>query len=147
MENIIDNQNAAGMGLSSNSIELLNQTRKWTMFLSILGFIFIGFIIIAGFSMQALTSNMGNEMPGMTSGMPGAFTVVYIIIGLLYFYPVYSLFMFSKTSKEAVTNMNQTALEESFKHQRNMYRFMGILTIIILVFYVLVVLFAVGNMI
>lgn len=146
MENIIDNQNAAGMSLSSNSIEWLNQTRKWTMFLSILGFIFIGFIIIAGFSMQALMSNVGSEIPGMTSGMTGAITVVYIIIGLLYFYPVYSLFMFSKTSKEAVTNMNHTALEESFKHQRNMYRFMGIFTIVILAIYVLVLLVGVGSM-
>lgn len=139
MENIIDNNSNSGMTLNSESLNHLNQTRKWTMFLSILGFISLGIIIIVAIGFQSIMSNMSSNMKGMgeMESMSGIITVLYIAIAALYFYPIYCLFQFSKTSKDAVENNNSSALQESFRHQKNMYKYMGILTIIVLGFYVL----------
>ncbi len=37
------------MNISEKSKHSLNETRKWTFFLSILGFVFVGLIVIGGF--------------------------------------------------------------------------------------------------
>ena len=78
--------------LSSASIGYLTTIRKWTMFFSILGFVFVLLMFGMGFIVQALAG----FNPAINAIPIGGLIVVYIIFGLIYVPPIISLFKFSK---------------------------------------------------
>lgn len=121
--------------LTKEALSNLYETRKWTHFLAIMGFIFIGFMILLGFAIKSFLSSMGEGVPQMpySSTLLG---FIYLMIGLLYFFPVLYLFKFSKWMKTALVNNNPSDLNEAFKNLKAHYRFIGVLTIITLCFYV-----------
>ena len=84
------------------------------------------------FSMSAASS--GAVMPPF---MNGVLIVLYIVLGLNMLYPSGRLFQFSKSAKYAVEMNDSVAVEESFKRLRSVFRFYGILTIIVLTLYAL----------
>lgn len=121
--------------LTKEALSNLYETRKWTHFLAIMGFIFIGFMILMGFAIKSFLASMGEDAPQMpySSTLLG---FIYLMIGLLYFFPVLYLFKFSKWMKTALANNNPSDLNEAFKNLKAHYRFIGVLTIITLCFYV-----------
>ena len=86
--------------LTNESLGYLNETRKWTMFFAILGFIGIGFLAIA-FIIMAIIGIIGGVMGNMGSAIFVVLAVVYLIIGVLYFFPVLYLLKFSTNMKTA----------------------------------------------
>ena len=64
---------------------------------------------------------------GQYNGMaaiPGAFgTVMYLLMALLYFFPVMYLFKFSTKLKEALESNNSQVLSESFTNLKSHYKF------------------------
>lgn len=129
MENLTElKANDNNIILESNAIYQIAQTRKWTMFLSITGLIFIGLItalilvvILSSFSAKSLLS-----------------VLPLIIIVLIYFFPIYYLFQFSKYSKLAIKSLEENAVFIALKYLKMHFRFMAILIMIALLIYVLV---------
>lgn len=122
------------MNLSEKTKHSLNETRKWTSFLSILGFVFIGLIVVGGFSIGTIMSAFSDEslpFPGYTLGF------VYLIIGAIYFFPIYYLFKFSTHMKEALLHNTEESIEDAFVNLKSHYKFVGIITIVILSMYLL----------
>ena len=76
MENLLDTsvQSDETLQLDRSGIENLNETRKWTMFLSILGFVFLGIMIlvlfVAIFALGA-TAKYGEGMGMMAPALAG----------------------------------------------------------------------------
>ncbi len=125
-------------GLDEQSKAYLLETTRWTKFLAIMGFIFIGLLIIvalaflvAGSALSAYSSS-GLALLGATGG-----SIFFLVIIALYVYPVYALWKFSTNMKSGINMANQEQIIEGFRYQKNMYRFMGILMIIVLAFYLL----------
>jgi hypothetical protein len=120
--------------LSKEALSNLYEMRKWTNFLAIMGFIFIGFMILIGFAIKSFLATMGPDIPQLpySSTLIG---FIYLMIGLLYFFPVLYLYKFSSWTKSALANNNSSDLNEAFKNLKLHYRFIGILTIITLVLY------------
>ncbi len=129
-------------GLDERSRAYLLETTRWTKFLSILGFIVIGLMFIGMLIMlvagSAVTAYSGSS--AAFGGMVGG-TLVFIVIIALYVYPIYALWKFGTNMKSGINTNNQEQIIEGFRYQKNMYRFMGILTIIVLAFYLLAMLF------
>lgn len=122
------------------------ETAKWTKFLSIMGFIFCGFIIIAAFTIPALMSTLGDSMgPGSAFAKVGGgfLTFIYLLMGLLYFYPSLLLFKYATAAKKAVLFGDQLSLGIAMSKMKSFFKFWGILTIIILALYAIIILFAV----
>jgi hypothetical protein len=63
--------------------------------------------------------------------------LIYVFIGLLYFFPVYYLFKFSSQVRTALINKNSQQLDSAFENLKSHYKFIGILMIITLSIYVL----------
>jgi len=63
--------------------------------------------------------------------------LMYVLIGLLYFFPVYYLFKFSSKVRTALMTKNTQELETAFENLKSHYKFIGILMIITLSIYVL----------
>ncbi len=120
--------------LNDVSSRHLLEVAKWAKFLSIIGFIFIGILIVLGFSMGGIMSLFTSE----TLPFPMfIFGFVYLIIGAIYFYPLFALFKFSNYTKIAVARLNSEDLTLALKNLRGVFTFIGILTLIGLIFFVL----------
>lgn len=135
---IIDD-NFGGSTLNSEIKSYLAETAKWGYFLSIVGFIGIGFMVLAGLFMGSFMSTLGMGAAGLIN--PAVFTVMYLIIAALYFFPVLYLFRFSTKMKVALRSDNEAELTTSFQNLKSLYKFMGILTAIILGLYALIFVF------
>lgn len=122
------------MSLSQESKQHLNETRKWTFFLAIVGFVFIGLMVLLSVSMGAIFQELGNDTMPFPSFFVG---FIYLALGALYFFPIYYLFKFSTNMKNALINNQDESLNDAFRYLKSHYKFMGIFTIIIFSIYLL----------
>ena len=116
----------------NNCINHLNETRKWTMFLSIVGLLITGIlIIIVIIGMIVLPINSHNNVNPILSLLP------LTLIMIVYLFPIYYMFKFSNYSKKAINNLDKVQLSIALKYQKLLYRFMGILTIVMISIYLI----------
>jgi len=129
------------MEMSPDILKNLNATRKWTMFLAVLGFIFLGFLIIFGLVTSSFLSFFKSEEVNL--GIPESLIIVlFLVIATIYFFPVFSLFRFSRNMRDAVQTSDLNKLKKAFKHLRFYFTYTGILVIIVLTIYVVALIVA-----
>lgn len=132
--------------LTSIGISYLDQARKWTFFLSIIGFITTAFIVIMALffgSIMASLDEFGGGMNGVSSGM---FTVIYLIIGIIYFFISLYLYRFSVRTKAAFHEQDSAQLEDGLKNLKSYWKLTGIITLVgIVVYAVAIVLMLIGG--
>lgn len=132
--------------LDESAKDFLRETAKWAYFLSILGYIGIGLIVIIAVFAGAIFSTLGSTVPGMGSmgGSLGLMMgVVYFVIAAIYFFPVYYLNKFAVNAKRAFRENDSEALTNSFEYLKSHYKFIGIFTLSIMILYGLILVFAV----
>jgi hypothetical protein len=127
----------------------LKETAKWAKFLSILGFIMCGLIVLAGIFFGTLMTSF-SKLSGAPASQVDVFAgaggvmaaILYIGFAALYFLPCLYLFNFANKMLKALRETDQQNLMDSFKNLRAAFRFVGILTIIVLSIYALVIVVA-----
>ncbi len=141
------NQNLFDLQIDHQSNNYLSEAAKWGKFLAIMGFIFCGlFVIVALFAGTYIATSMrGFSTPSSGSGVMGGgiVTVVYIAIALVYFFPCLYLFNFSSKMQAALRGNQQDVLNTSFRNLKSCFKFLGILMIIMLCFWILAIIVAV----
>ncbi|HEY8895156.1 MAG TPA: DUF5362 family protein [Niastella sp.] len=147
------NQPLFELQIDQQSISYLGETARWGKFLSIVGFIVCGLMVIfalfAGSVMSSFSRLGRNDALTSSVGFGGAFfSVLYIVFSLLYFFPCLYLFNFSTKMQMALRSNDQTNLNVAFANLKSCFKFVGILTIVILSFYLLgiIVVFSVASM-
>jgi hypothetical protein len=142
---IIDNSMNNNLVINDEIRSFLHEIAKWSKFLSIVGFIMIAFMILAGVLMGTfMGSMMGQDMPnsGFPSFIGGSFFMfLYIIMAAIYFFPVLYLYKFSNNLKLALNSDGQEFLNESFLNLKKHYKYIGILMVVVLAFYALMIVF------
>ncbi len=121
--------------MDDNAINHLDETRKWTMFISIVGFTLIGIFIIVGILLIVFFSSITARMPGPAFGGSPLSIIPMFFVLLLYFFPAYYLFQFSRYSKAAIRYKSNPDLNLALKYLKYYYRFLGILLIIVISLY------------
>ena len=113
----------------------LGEAAKWTTFLSILGYIGIGFMVLAAIVLFAVGSSisMGPMAGGIWMG------VFYLALAAFYFIPINLLYKFSSNMKTALRSNDQVSLVKAFEYLKSHYKFIGILTIVLIGIYILAV--------
>ena len=139
MEDQIIDDSSFGTGLNDQMRSYLQETAKWTYFLSILGFIFLGLMVLGSLVVGMMFGSMTRELGYGNSG--GLITLLYLGGALLYFFPVLYLFKFSTKAQTALRSGNEGELTDAFQNLKSHYKFVGILTIVLLGFYLLFFLF------
>lgn len=117
----------------------LKETSKWTSFISIIGFVGIGLMVIGGI-LVGFFSGL-SEIPGNTAygvGYSAGVGMFYLIIALVYFFPILYLFKFSKKMKSALALNNNEDFKMAFLNLKSHYKFMGIFIIVIITLYILI---------
>jgi magnesium-transporting ATPase (P-type) len=126
-------------------LDHLNSTRKWTMFLSVLGFIFLGLLIVAGLSASLFLTTFKTSEVNL--GIPESLMIfLFIIIGTIYFFPVFYLFRFSRNIRDAIQNLDKQKLQKGFRNLRIYFTYIGIMVILVLTIYLVALLFAGASM-
>lgn len=123
----------------------LSETAKWGKFLAIVGFIMCALIVLIGIFAGSIMSSAFGELGGGAGfgGMGVGMAVVYILFALLYFFPCLYLYRFAVRAQVALRNNDQQSLNIAFMNLKSCFKFVGILTIIVLALYALGIIFAV----
>jgi len=120
---------------------MLEMTR-WTKFLSVLGFIGLGLIVAAGFLFAMTLNNLSRFSPSVSplAGLGGAGLIaLYTLIAGIYFYPTYALYKYSAGMKYALNHNDKARFNDSLNYLKNMFKYIGILMILVLCIYGLVI--------
>ncbi|MCU0385065.1 MAG: DUF5362 family protein [Flavihumibacter sp.] len=118
----------------------LKETAKWAKFLSILGFIGCGLIVLIGLGMTFLFSSFNSpELAGPVGMYSSGLSLVYIALAALYFFPCLYLYRFAAGMQAALQAGEPVQLQTSFRNLKSCFRFIGILTIILMSIYLLAI--------
>lgn len=138
MEDNLHVENGENLVIDWRSKEFLKETAKWTKFLAILGFVGIGFMVLGSlvmlFAPSSLMSNGDFPFGGKIFMM-----LLYLAFAVLYYFPISYLYQFSENTKKAIENNDNNAIRDAFEFLKSHYKFMGILTIILLSFYAIMI--------
>lgn len=123
---------------------------RWTKFLAILGFVMLGIALVLGIFLALFISAFA-ELGGPSSqalASLGAAAPIFIIVMVLiivgiYIYPTYALLKYSNCIKAALTTDNKEMFNRAIRYLKYMFKYMGILMIVVLAIYGLEILFAI----
>lgn len=129
--------------------EALREGAKWTFFLSIMGFIGVGIMALAAIFMTIAFSSMPTELDnyGIFGAMKGFLSLFYLLMAVLYFFPIYYLYKYSSKVKTALQFNDSNLLADAFVNLKSHHKFLGISIIVILSLYLLIIVGAVISMI
>ena len=133
------NTSGGSLQLSEQIISYLNETRRWAKFLAIMGFVGVGLIVILALSIGALVNFISSLSPTPLPFPAFLLTVIYLLVALLYFFPVLYLYRFSTKMEFALTRKDQQELTSSFENLKSVFKFLGIMTIVVLTLYALAI--------
>jgi hypothetical protein len=139
METLDSNLTRENNFFSTNEItSYLLETAKWGKFLAITGYIGIGLVLLAAIGVMGMGMGGASQLvPGMGIGM-GAFGMIYIIIAVFYFFPVYYLHQFSLKMKQGLMSQDPQNIAIGFRNLKSLFKFMGIFTVVILSIYAVI---------
>ena len=139
MENSLDSnfENASGLQITEQAKSFILETAKWAKFLAIVGFVFIGLMVLGALFMLIA----GASLPGM-GGAGAGVGILYLLMALLYFFPTYYLLIFANKIKVGISQSIQNDVDTGFENLKSMFKFMGILMIVVLGIYALFIVIA-----
>jgi len=122
-----ETKNSLNAGILNN----LNATWKWTMFLSVLGFIFLGSVVLMSLlTTTFLTLFKPEDTPlGMPESIILAASAVVVITG---FFSVVFLFRFSRHTRNHIQNTGSDELAKAFRNLRFFFTCIGIMALLII---------------
>jgi hypothetical protein len=129
--------------IEQSTLSHLNTARKWAMFLAIIGFIFLGLMLVIGLIAGTFlkTFSSGENSFGISDSL---IFIPIILIGVVYFFPVLFLFRFSKYISKAIHTLDKLEFHKAIKNLKYYFAYIGIVLIIILSIY-LVILIVAGS--
>lgn len=145
MENLEPNMNQnPSVGLNDYMKGYILEIAKWAKFLSIIGFVGIGLMVLAALAMMVAGATLSSFSSDYSRNPVGAgvIGVIYIIMAVLYFFPVLYLFKSAVGLKNGIINNDEMTLTDGFQNLKSHYKFIGIMMIVVLSLYALLFLFA-----
>lgn len=147
---VTSNVNLFELQIDQEVMGQLSTTAKWGKFLAIMGFISCAILVIVAlffaktFAAFATFSGAGGSVYNETSLAGSFITIMYIVTAIVWFFPNFFLYKFSTKMQVALRNTDQLHLNGSFSNLRTSFRYIGILTIIVLSFFMLALIIAVS---
>lgn len=115
------------------------ETAKWTKFLSVVGLVLAVFLALMAFSANAIIEGLAIAAPGNPLIQMGTafLTGYFLCLSLMIFYPSFMLFKYANAATTAVLYADQENFTIAMKKMKSVFKFWGIITIIILALYLL----------
>ncbi|MBK0401673.1 hypothetical protein I5M27_01670 [Adhaeribacter sp. BT258] len=120
----------------------LSESAKWARFLGIVGFTFVGFMVVGAFFMGTFMNFLGRNQtyeagdnPFASGAASLAMAGYILLLALLYFFPSLYLYQFGTKTQNALRRNEQFDLTAAFSRLKSFFKFFGILTAVFLVLY------------
>lgn len=140
MESIDENFSNGSFGMNEGAVNNLKLTAKWANFVSIVGFVILGLMLLG--AMSLLLGNGRSAFSRSSNVDPEVAAVIYIAMIAIQFFPVYYMFKFASKMTQSLEAKETVTFEEATKFMKLHYQFIGVLTIIGISLFVL--LFLIG---
>lgn len=147
MENQELDSFAEGGFINSGNVRTLSrEIAKWAKFLGIVGFVGTGLIALGALSIM-VTGSLASAF--MQEGNPlGAIGgvgigIIYLLTALLTFFPARYTYSFSQKINAALQHDDDQLLAEALQPLKSLFKFYGIITAVVLIFYALAIVFAI----
>jgi heme/copper-type cytochrome/quinol oxidase subunit 2 len=62
--------------------------------------------------------------------------IIFVVVGAIYFFPVFFLFRFSKKTRDAIQNLDSQKLLKGLNNLRLYFTYIGVMVIVVLTIYV-----------
>ncbi|MGC9374826.1 MAG: hypothetical protein ACP5DQ_07270 [Bacteroidales bacterium] len=129
------------ISLSEKSNDYLKKAAPWMTFVSIVGFIICGIMVVAAFVMIL---NSGNTFSGSNLGIGAGF--LYLVGAVIFFIINRFLYLYANGINKVYKLNDYDALETAFKMQNHFWKIVGIFFIIYLsLIAIAMVFFVVGD--
>jgi len=132
----------AGEVVAASTIALLSATKPWVRFLSVLMWIGVAFMLLAALGM-GVVSMMGiakQVKPGPLGGMEFlVLAVIYGVMSFIYIYPAIKLWKYANRIGSLGATRSVADLDSALNEQRSFWKFIGVMTIIMLSLYVVAI--------
>lgn len=123
--------------------QYLKETAKWARFLAIVGFVMTGLIVLAALFAGTLLSSLSATSASLGFFSSAGITITYLIVAGLYFFPCLFLLQSSQKLLQAIQNGNHEDLTIAFEKLNSFFRFVGVMTLVVLSLYALMLVFLV----
>ncbi|NLA48951.1 MAG: hypothetical protein GX876_05750 [Bacteroidales bacterium] len=132
----MDNNRESSADNNREILKEFNTIRKWTLFLSLIGFIAAGSFAVTGLFTGIFLSvfNVNDPAQGFPAWLSFIITILMFLLLLL---PVIYLFRFSRFTSAAVRTNDGTIMRKAIRNLKAHYLCLGILVIVIFVLYFL----------
>jgi hypothetical protein len=117
--------------LTEVMVSHLGAAAPWIRFIGVLGYVGCGFTvlmglgcIIAGPAAGSLFNRWGGVVGMVSLG------IIYIALGVLLFFPAMFAYNFGVRIRNYLRSSSEYELEEAFKNNRSLWKFLGILAIV-----------------
>lgn len=140
--------------MSERVVQALRKTRPWVLLIAIVGFIMAALMVVMAIPMfmgaSSMSSMGGAEgMGGPEMMMGGGFAigmgVLYILIGIIYFFLSLYLLRYAGAIKRAVNGLDVANLEAALDSQASFWKMAGILTLLSIVLTILFIVIGIGS--
>jgi len=133
------------LSVTSRIKQYLKEISNWSYFLSIVGFVGIGLMLVVGLLFGTIMSSLEGGTTAYQMGYTAGMGVLYVVISVIYFFPIYYLYKFSRKMKSALYSKNNDDFESAFSNLKSHYKFIAIFAIIIISLYLLMFLIAIAG--
>lgn len=123
--------------------QYLKETAKWARFLAIVGFVLTGVIVLAALFAGSLLGALSASAPELAFFPTAGITITYLFVAGLYFFPCLFLLQSSSKLTQALQSGSNEDLTLAFEKLKNFFRFVGIMTLVIISLYALMLVFLV----
>lgn len=119
---------------NEQTLLLLRQTRPWVIAMGILGIIFGVLVALGGIGMAFVGA--AAEGGPMEMGMFAGMAVMYVLLGVLYFFPGLYLISYGRRIGAYMAQPSHENLNAALKSQKSFWKFVGMMVLVIFVLYV-----------
>lgn len=140
----MENQN--NLQLNEQAVVALRESAKWSYFLSILGFIGVGFLVIFSFfigTIMSMTPNNPYGEGGPFEMVKGFLSFFYIVIAVIYFFPILYLYRYASGMKQGLLMSDSESVSNALVNLKSHHKFLGITAIVVISLYFLIFIVAI----
>lgn len=125
----------------TSAAHMLRQTKPWVRFMSVIMFIGSAFMVLGGAMMLAAGAAGAPGVPGAIAGL------FYMVLAILYIVPAVFLWRYADRIGAFMLQRTPHTLAHALEAQKSFWKFVGILTLVILCVYAIVLIFVIFGVI
>lgn len=125
--------------LNKVAISYLRSASSWVKFLSILGFVGIGILVILSLFIGTIFTKLQSTAELPIQPVPTLIlSAIYLVLALVYFFPIFYLYKFAVKSKKSIETNSSEGIAKAMKYLYKHFQFVGVVALIIISLYAIV---------